>query len=84
MNETPATRLQQVVVVHEQSGASWNAGSARIRGGRIVVPAAGSPDGFFDAPAATFRIEAIDGGNRTRRFPNLVLMHRSKEEYVFD
>ena len=59
MNEPPATRLHDVVVVHEQSGAAWQTDSAHIRGGRIVLPVAGAPDGFFDAPAATFRIDAF-------------------------
>lgn len=84
MNDLPATRLQHVVVVNEQSGAAWKAGSASIRQGRIVVPAAKSPEGFFDHPAATYRIEAIDGGNRSRRFPNCVLISRTAAEYVFD
>lgn len=84
MNEPPATRLHQVVVVHEQSGAVWNAGDARIRDGRLVVPAGSPPTGFFEHSAATFRLEAIDGGGRARRFPNLVLVSRSAEEYVFD
>ena len=80
----PATRLQHVVVVNEQSGAAWQAGHARIRDGRIVVPAAKPPAGFFDHPAATYRIEAVDGGNRSRRFPNCVLVERTATEYVFD
>jgi len=84
MNDPPATRLHRVVVVHEQSGASWRAGRARIRNGRIVVAAASPPDGFFDHAAATYRIEAVDGGNRIRRFPNLVLKDRTQKEYIFD
>jgi len=80
---SPATRLHDVVVVHEQSGAQWRAGLARIRDGRIVV-AAKAPDAFFDSAAATFRIEALDGANRVRRFPNLVLITRTQKEYVFD
>lgn len=84
MNDLPATRLQHVVVVNEQSGAAWQAGSASIRQGRIVVPAAQFPAGFFDHSAATYRIEAIDGGNRSRSFPNCVLISRTSTEYVFD
>lgn len=84
MNDQPATRLQHAVVVIEQSGAAWKAGRASIRNGRIVVPAAGCPEGFFDRPAATYRIEAIDGSNRARSYPNCVLISRSAEEYVFD
>jgi hypothetical protein len=84
MNDLPATRLHHVVVVNEQSGAVWNAGHARIRDGRLVVPAGQPPARFFEQPAATFRIEAVDGGGRVRRFPNLVLVSRSSEEYVFD
>jgi hypothetical protein len=80
---SPAIRLHDVVVVHEQSGAQWRAGLARIRDGRIVV-AAKAPPGFFDSAAATFRIEALDGANRVRRFPNLVLLTRTQKEYVFD
>ena len=84
MNDLPATRLHRVVVVHEQSGTAWRAGRARIRNGRIVVAAAATPEGFFDHPAATYRIEAVDGANRVRRFPNLVLIDRSAKEYIFD
>ncbi len=84
MTDPPATRLQHVVVVNEQTGAAWQAGSASIRQGRIVVPAVASPDGFFDHSATTYRIEAIDGGNRSRRFPNCVLISRTAKEYVFD
>ena len=84
MNDLPATRLHDVVVVNEQSGAAWRTGSASIRDGRIVVPAAKVPEGFFDHAAATYRIEAIDGGNRSRRFPNCVLISRTSKEYVFD
>jgi hypothetical protein len=81
---SPATRLHDVVVIHEQSGAMWNAGRAAIRGGRIVVPAGKAPASFFDYPAATFRIEAVDAANRVRRFPNVALADRNAEEYVFD
>lgn len=84
MNDLPATRLQHVVVVIEQSGAAWKAGRASIREGRIVVPATDCPEGFFDRPAATYRIEAIDGSNRTRSYPNCILISRSSKEYVFD
>ena len=81
---SPATCLRDVVVVHEQSGTVWRPGRARIRGGRIVVSATGAPGGFFDHSTATFRIEAIDGANRVRRFPDLVLVARHAKEYVFD
>jgi hypothetical protein len=84
MNDTPATRLHQVVVVHEQSGAAWNAGRARIRDGYIVVPGTTAPARFFEHPAATYRVEAIDGANRIRRYPNLVLISSTPKEYVFD
>jgi hypothetical protein len=81
---SPATRLHGVVVIHEQSGATWSAGHAAIRGGRIVVPAGNAPASFLDHPGATFRIEAVDAANRVRRFPNVVLASRNAEEYVFD
>ena len=84
MNDSPATRLHAVVVVNEQSGAVWNAGDARIRDGRLVVPRGHPPARFFEHPAATFRIEAVDAAERVRRFPNLVVVARSAEEYVFD
>ena len=81
---SPATRLHDVVVVNEQSGARWRADSAHIREGRIVVLAEKAQPSFFAHPAATFRIEAVDAAGRTRRFPNLVLMSRTAKEYVFD
>ena len=84
MNDLPATRLQHVVVVNEQSGAVWRPGRARIRDGRIVIPGVRPPGGFFDNATATFRIEAFDGGNRVRRFANLVLVEHSNAEYIFD
>ena len=88
MNEraSPATRLHDVVIVHEQSGAQWRAGSATIRDGRIVIPAGkhAPPTGFFDDLAATFRIHARDGADRVRRFPNLVRIASTPAEYVFD
>ncbi len=84
LTSSPATRLHDVAVIHEQSGATWHAGLAVIRGGRIVVPKGKTPASFFDRPAATFRIEAVDGGNRLRRFANLVLTARNAKEYVFD
>jgi len=84
MNDMPATRLHHVVVVHEQSGALWRAPDSRIREGRIVVPAAALPEGFLDHPAGTYRVEAVDGGNRSRLFTNLILVTRAEGEYVFD
>ena len=83
MNDLPATRLHHVVVVHEQSGAAWRAEQASIRDGRIVI-AAPPPEGFLEHAAATYRIDALDGGGRARLFTNLVLVSRSGLEYVFD
>lgn len=82
-----ATRLRDVVVAHDQSGARWRAGRAMIRDGRIVLtPREPAPPDFF-VPAGTYTIEGIDGGNRTRRFRQLALSARNSrppKEYVFD
>jgi hypothetical protein len=78
--------MHDVVVVHEQSGAQWRAGTACIRGGHIVIAIRKHlpPKSFFDDPVATFLIHALDGADRVRRFPNLVLITRTPSEYVFD
>lgn len=86
---TAATRLRDVVVVHDQSGARWRAGRAMIRNGRIVVLPSRTepPDAFFGEAASTYSIEAMDGGDRARRFAQLVLSHRDSDppkEYVFE
>jgi len=86
---SPATRLHDVVVLHDQSHQQWRAAGGEIRLGRIVIRAGRShpPEGFFGMAAATYSIQAIDGANRARRFPNLVLAHgdsRPPKEYVFD
>ena len=86
---SPATRLHDVVVLHDQTHEQWRAAGGEIRNGRIVVAGGRSrqPEGFFDIPAATYTIQATDGANRARRFPNLVLAHhhsRPPKEYVFD
>jgi hypothetical protein len=87
MDGPVATRLRDVAVVHDQSGARWRAGRAAIRDGRIVVtPREPAPPEFFVA-TGTYTIEAVDGGNRTRRFPQLTLSVRNSKppkEYVFD
>jgi hypothetical protein len=84
---SPATRLHEVVVVHEQTHAEWSAGRGAIRNGRVVVTAkAAPPEGFFGAKA-TYTVRAVDGGNRIRRFPNLTLSAEDSTppaEYVFD
>ena len=86
---SPATRLHDVVVVHDQHHQQWRAAGGEIRRGRIVVLGGRGrpPEGFFDVGAATYSIQAVDGANRARRFPNLVLAlaeSRPPKEYVFD
>lgn len=86
---SPATRLHDVVVVHDQNHQQWRAAGGEIRHGRIVVLCGRThpPEGFFDVAAATYSIQAVDGANRARRFPNLVLAlgeSRPPKEYVFD
>lgn len=86
---SPATRLHDVLVVHDQNQQQWRAAGGEIRRGRIVVRCGRSqpPAGFFERAAATYSIQAIDGGNRARRFPNVVLApgeSRPPKEYVFD
>jgi hypothetical protein len=69
--DSPATRLREVVVVNEQTGEQWRAGSARIHAGLILVDTARAtrpPGGFVGHPAATFTVVALDGANRARRF----------------
>jgi hypothetical protein len=87
MNGPAAMRLRDVVVVHDQSGARWRAGRAAICEGLVVVlPQSAIPPGFLVA-TGTYSIEAIDGGNRTRCFPQLAYSaERSAppQEYVFD
>lgn len=69
---SPATRLHDVTVTHDQTGARWRAPVAVIRSGLIVVTGL-PPHGFFDAAAATFTITAADGGGRKRSFPSVIL-----------
>jgi len=69
-----ATRLQDVVVIHEQLGVRWRAGKAMIDAGSIVLmpaPANRPPVGLLDNPASTFTISARDGGGRARSFQNV-------------
>jgi len=81
---SPATSLREVVVVQDQTHAEWRAGQGAIRGGRVIVlPKKAPPDGFF-AAKATYSIRALDGGNRIRCFPNLILAQQLSKEYVFD
>lgn len=87
MNGPAAVRLRDVVIVHDQSGARWRAGRAAIRHGRIVVQPKTPPPPGFIVPAGTYTIEAVDGGNRARRFAQLALSPngaRPGKEYVFD
>ena len=85
---SPATRLQDVLVVHEQSGREWRPGRAAIRDGRIVIRSTTiPPNGLLDQTTATYTITAHDGGGRLRRFPHLVFAHTASHpptEYVFD
>lgn len=87
MTGPAATRLRDVIVVHDQSGARWHAGRATIRNGRVVVlPQSALPPAFLVAHG-TYSIEAVDGGNRARHFPQLTLapeQARAPKEYVFD
>ena len=69
---SPATRLHDVLVANDQTGAQWRAPVASIRSGLIIVSGS-PPDGFFDNGAATFTISAGDGGGRQRRFPFVTL-----------
>lgn len=69
---SPATRLHDVVVANDQTGAQWRAPVAAIRSGLIVVTGL-PPEGFFDNGASTFTITAGDAGGRTRRFPYVTL-----------
>jgi hypothetical protein len=84
---SPATRLHEVVVIHEQSREEWSAGRGAIENGRIVL--AGSrihSAAALATPAATFTIIALDGGNRRRNFPNMKLdreASRPPRRYVF-
>ena len=86
---SPATRLREVVVVNEQSGVQWRAGTAMIDGGRIVVeiPAATRPPAEMLANASsTYTICALDCGDRSRRFVNITLDFAAsspRERYVF-
>jgi hypothetical protein len=83
---SPATRLHDVVVVHEQTGAAWHAPRGEIRHGRVVVHGKGAPEHFFTS-RATYSIRAVDGANRSRHFPSVALaldQSSPPEEYVFD
>lgn len=84
-----ATRLHDVVVIHEQSGVRWQAGKATIDAGSIVVvpaPANRPPSGLLDNPASTYTISARDAGGRARSFPNVTYDRASsapERRYVF-
>lgn len=84
-----ATRLHDVVVIHEQLGVRWRAGKAMIDAGSIVLtpaPANRPPVGLLDNPVSTFTISALDGGGRARSFPNVTFDRASsapKRRYVF-
>ena len=86
---SPATRLHDVVVVNEQSGVRWRAGTAMIDGGRIVVElprATRPPAELLAKPSSTYAISALDGGNRARHFPNVTFDPAAsipKRRYVF-
>jgi hypothetical protein len=87
--DSPATRLRDVVVVNEQTGEQWRAGTARIQAGLILIETARAtcpPDGLLGHPAATYSIVAFDGGNRGRRFFNLKFdrdVSRAPKVYAF-
>ena len=71
---SPATRLHDVVVINEQTGVRWQAGTARIDAGRIVIespPRPRPPADLLLNPSNTFTIAALDGGERARRFQNV-------------
>ena len=72
---SPATRMHDVVVTNDQTGARWRAPVASILGGLIIVTGL-PPRGFFSDPANTFTVSAEDGGGRRRSFP-LVSLARS-------
>ena len=87
-HSSPATRLHDVVVVHEQTRVEWRAAGGAIRNGRIVVRAGrrAPPDGLFTA-RATYSVHATDGAERVRHFPHLTLSEadsRPPQEYVFE
>lgn len=69
---SPATRMHDVVVTNDQTGAQWHAPVASISGGLIVVTGL-PPRGFFDNPVHTFTVAAEDGGGRRRSFPYVTL-----------
>ena len=86
---SPAARLRDVVVTHDQSGMRWRASGAAIQSGRIVVtatPATLPPEGLLENPASTFTITAVDAGRRARLFPYVKLDAEATEpgrRYVF-
>jgi hypothetical protein len=86
---SPATRLNDVMVINEQTGEQWRAGSGRIDRGRIVVEPARAtrpPAGLFGNPEATFTVVARDGGARGRRFDHVIFDPASSDpnhSYVF-
>jgi hypothetical protein len=82
---SPATRLHDVVVANDQTGALWRAPVAAIRGGLIVVTGL-PPHGFFENAASTFTITADDGGGRKRCFVSVTLAReatRPPKEFAF-
>ena len=86
---SPATELHDVEVVNEQSGVRWRAALATIDGGQIVVrpgTATRPPAGMLANPTSTYTIQALDGGARVRRFPNVTFDRSAsipKSHYVF-
>lgn len=82
---SPATRLHDVLVANDQTGALWRAPVASIKSGLIFVTGL-PPHGFFDNSANTFTITADDGGGRKRRFPFVTLDRDSSKppkEFAF-
>ena len=69
---SPATRMHDVVVINDQTGARWLAPVASISGGLIVVTGL-PPRGFLDNPTNTFTVSAEDGGGRRRSFRYVTL-----------
>jgi len=84
---SPATRLHDVVVVHDQSGAEWRAAKAAIERGSIVIGASVQPPpDFFANPSSTYTIAALDGGHRIRKFVSITLDRKAtvpRRRYVF-
>jgi hypothetical protein len=73
-----------------RTAPEWRAAKGTIGRGRIIVHAAAKhppPPTFFERPASTYTVHAIDGGNRARRFANVVFDRSASEppkKYAFD